>query len=66
MSCFIIGLSRNILNMEKYPKPFRKFFKLTISSFNEIYNELLKKFKNILNNKNKDKRNNTKKIILLY
>ena len=60
LSCFIIGLSRNILNMEKYPKQFSKFFKLTKANFNEIYNELWQKLKNILNNKNKDKRNNTK------
>ena len=47
--------------MEKFPKQFYKFFKLTKANFNEIYNELWQKFKNTLNNKTKDKRNNTKK-----
>ena len=61
LSCFIIALSRNILNMEKFPKYLCKFFKLSKADFNEIYNELWQKLKNILNNKNKDKRNNTKK-----
>ena len=48
LSGFIIGFSRNILNMEKFPKQFTAFYDFTKINFNDIYNELISKFKNIL------------------
>ena len=50
LSCFIIGYSNNILNMEKFPKYLTTFCGLTNINFNEVYNELWSNYKNILNN----------------
>ncbi len=50
LSCFLIGYSNNILNMEKFPKYLTTFCGLTNINFNEVYNELWSNYKNILNN----------------
>ena len=65
LAIFLIGFSRNILNMEKFPKQFSILNDLLFYNFNDKYIELLHKFKDILNNNNKcSKRFNSKKNIL--
>ena len=58
LSLFIIGFSRNIFKMDKFPKHLITFYSLTNINFNDIYNELWTKFKNILNNVRYNKDNN--------
>ena len=58
LSLFIIGFSRNILKMDKFPKHLITFYGLTNINFNYIYNELWTNFKNILNNVRYNKDNN--------
>lgn len=49
ISCFIIEFSRNILNMDKCIEIFYSYYNLTQIDFDYLYNEILSKFKNILN-----------------
>ena len=65
LSLFIVGFSRNMLNMEKFPKHFNILNDLIFINYNDKCSELLSKFKNILNNNNKrNKRFNSKKTFI--
>ena len=51
LSCFVIEYSRSLFNLKKWPELVCSTYDLLkINNYNEIYNELLSKFKNVLSN----------------
>jgi len=68
LSCFVIEFSRNIFNLKKWPEIVCSTYDLLkINNYNEIYDELLSKYKNVLSNiklNQKNKNINKKETIM--
>ena len=68
LSCFVIEFSRNIFNLKRWPEIVCSTYDLLkINNYNEIYNELSSKYKNVLSNiklNQKNKNINKKETII--
>lgn len=68
LSCFVIEFSRNIFNLKNWPEIVCSTYDLLkINNYNEIYNELTSKYKNVLSNiklNQKNKNINKKETIM--